>query len=173
MMKRFLRRILKDRRRDRRNEIVISVDYSAKDGPVHLFLKTSNISRGGAFIETSKPLPPGSEIELAFILPTAKDDPLALPTKVSCRAVIMHSYEGGKAKRKGMGVKFIDLSDDGWKKVESFIKAKEAKRQTASVLIASMPDIKEMSLSEEKAKELAEAQKELAKEIELFSDEEQ
>ncbi len=172
VIKRIIRKILGERRKDDRSEIVIPVDFSTKDGPLHLFLKTSNISRGGAFIETSKPLDEGSELELAFVLPTS-DDPFAPPRKISCRAVIVHAYEDSKGKRRGIGVKFLDLSDSDWQKIEEFIKTMEEKRRTASISLAKLPDVRDMPLSAEKAEEMKEAQKEALKELEEFSSENQ
>src|SRR5688500_151991 len=51
--------------------IQILVDYRA-DGS-YLFDFCKDIGKGGVFIETDKPQPPGSELELTFTIPDSKE----------------------------------------------------------------------------------------------------
>jgi PilZ domain-containing protein len=72
------------------------------------FVPVSDISLGGMFIITCEPLPIGSEFSMRLIL----DKPLRL------RCVVQHFVPG-----RGMGVKFVDLTDSSQIKLSTFLEA--------------------------------------------------
>lgn len=70
----------------------------------------SDLSVRGAYVDTSTPLPPGSEINLIFILP----DGMVVETE----AKVAHSQPGS-----GMGVTFTNLSLEQANYIRQFITA--------------------------------------------------
>src|SRR5689334_15476481 len=65
---------------------------------------TKNLSKGGTFIKTSRPLPIGSRCRFAFTLP-ALSEPLLIEGEVSwARTAEEAARTGGDA---GMGVEFV------------------------------------------------------------------
>lgn len=62
-----------------------------------------NLSRGGMFIATPQPAPPGSQVALTFNLPT-----LSHTFSMLARVVWMHSDETKPGAKGGMGVQFLD-----------------------------------------------------------------
>jgi len=75
-----------------RKPFFMSVDYSTRDRVYRDFIK--DISTGGVFIETLRPLPVGQEISMAFSFPNHRQN-----VKISGDVVRMNP--------KGIGVSFI------------------------------------------------------------------
>ena len=96
----------KDRRRDPRGPIELKVEYKR----VNTFFAdyTKNISKGGTFIKTRKPLDIGTEFLFRLHVP-ALEDPLALKGRVQW---IVKEGEEGPGESPGMGIRFIYDSDD-------------------------------------------------------------
>lgn len=89
-----------DKRRDPRISLALSVTVK-KDGEKYE-LTTVNISRGGAFIKTDKPLSIGELFDISIDL---------IDKKIECRGkVIWVNFPNEKSEYlSGMGVKFIDM----------------------------------------------------------------
>src|SRR5262245_15331313 len=89
-----------DRRKGQRTPIELTVDYKR----MNTFFAdyTKNISRGGTFIGTDKPLPVGTEFVFALGVP-AWGEPLRLRGKVIW---VTDSEEATKANPAGMGIEF-------------------------------------------------------------------
>lgn len=68
---------------------------------------TKNISKGGTFIRTSKPLPPGTEFVFVLIIPKL-DEPLRLNGEVVWTTEPTRATEEDPA---GMGIRFKYLDD--------------------------------------------------------------
>ncbi len=85
-----------DKRAHPRKKLLTMVDYATPDKFLHDYVH--NISEGGMFIQTRKPLAVGTEITLAFTIP--KSD---IPIKVKAEVVWI-----GK---KGMGIKFKEVDE--------------------------------------------------------------
>ena len=64
------------------------------------FMRASNVSAGGLFLEGSVPHPLGTNVALEFILPS-----LMQPLRVRGR-IVNHPHAGGEL---GMGVEFSDV----------------------------------------------------------------
>ena len=91
-------------RSDIRVQKTLSLTY--KDDMAFVRSYIGNISTGGLFIKTDKPLPQGEQFLLRLQLPD-----LAEPLKISCEVVWARTK--GQATQKeqaGMGVKFIEMS---------------------------------------------------------------
>lgn len=75
-----------------------------------------NISKTGMFIATMKPRKVGEEFGIAFEVPRYK-------TKVACRCRVARVKEGsGAHEQVGMGVLFLDISEEHQSKIDGWIK---------------------------------------------------
>lgn len=83
------------------------------------FLKayTSNISTGGLFIETAKPLKPGSQLPIKLQLPG-----LSERLRIKCEVMWARKKKDDDSNRlPGMGVKFIEISKKDLKILRHFL----------------------------------------------------
>jgi uncharacterized protein (TIGR02266 family) len=96
-----------EKRRHRRASLVTEVkcDPSGKDE----LLVTRDVSTGGLFIITKKPLPMDSSVSLSFNL--GDGHPL-----ISCRGKVVYSMQG-----MGMGIQFMDLPDESLQSLQKFV----------------------------------------------------
>lgn len=102
-----------DRRRFPRVETTIEVVY---DFGVESFSEyTLNISQGGLYIKTARPLEVGSAIEAEFALP-GLDHIFAIPGRVVWKKAVANE-EGPP----GMGIEFTELSATDRKFLNQFI----------------------------------------------------
>ena len=91
-------------RTDMRIQKTLSLTY--KDDQAFISAYTSNISTGGLFVKTDKPLRLGEQFLLRLQLPALQD-----PLKVSCEVSwVKGPAEGTKKEPAGMGLKFIEMS---------------------------------------------------------------
>jgi type IV pilus assembly protein PilZ len=95
-----------DRRQETRAPIELKVEYKR----VNTFFAdyTKNISRGGTFIATERPLPIGTEFVFALGIPQ-----LAEPLKLTGKVIwITKPEEGSQANPAGMGIEFQYASEE-------------------------------------------------------------
>jgi type IV pilus assembly protein PilZ len=79
---------------------------------------TKNISKGGTFIKTPRPLPVGSRCQFSFTLP-ALSDPLSLEGEVTW---LLSAEDAEKRKEEpGFGVKFVFKDDDSRREFEQLV----------------------------------------------------
>jgi CRP/FNR family cyclic AMP-dependent transcriptional regulator len=91
-------------RSDIRVQRTLSLTY--KDDMAFVRAYIGNISTGGLFIKTDKPLPQGEQFLLRLQFPD-----LTEPLKISCEVVWARSTEHATPREPaGMGVKFIEMS---------------------------------------------------------------
>jgi len=91
-------------RTDMRIQKTLSLTY--KDDQAFLSAYASNISTGGLFIKTEKPLRQGDQFLLRLQLPALKE-----PLKVSCEVAWVKGPAEATAKEPaGMGIKFLEMS---------------------------------------------------------------
>ncbi|MBN2061590.1 MAG: TIGR02266 family protein [Deltaproteobacteria bacterium] len=85
-----------------------SLSVSFKDKQSFLSSYTGNISSGGLFIKTNKPLEQDDEFNLKLQLPDLPE-----PLKIKCK-VAWASKGGDKSQKQpaGMGIKFIEMSEN-------------------------------------------------------------
>lgn len=95
-----------DRRKEQRAPIELKVGYKR----LNTFFAdyTRNISRGGTFIGTERPLPLGTEFVFALTVP-GLDEPLRLTGKVIWTTSV---EDATKANPAGMGIEFQYASDE-------------------------------------------------------------
>lgn len=75
-----------------------------------------NISRGGLFINTRKPLAVGTTVRLIISLPDA-----AFPFDLTGRVARVHELEPGGAQVPGMGIEFVDVDEEKRLRIEAFV----------------------------------------------------
>ncbi len=91
-------------RTDMRIQKTLSLTY--KDDQAFISAYTSNISTGGLFIKTDKPLRLGDQFLLRLQVPSLRE-----PLKISCGvAWVRGPEEATKKEPAGMGLKFIEMS---------------------------------------------------------------
>ena len=125
-----------DRRRNTRTPIELKVEYKR----VNTFFAdyTKNISRGGTFIATERPLPIGTEFIFALGIPHL-EEPLRLTGKVIW---ITKVDDSSKANPAGMGIEFQYSSDDERREKESAVEhlmADEFGEHLASKILGHKP----------------------------------
>jgi type IV pilus assembly protein PilZ len=105
----------RDRRRQARAAIELKVEYQR----LNTFFAdyTKNISKGGTFIGTERPLPVGTEFVFALGLP-GLPEPLRLRGKVIW---IVDAAVATKANPAGMGIEFIYRDDAEKRRMEALV----------------------------------------------------
>lgn len=89
-----------DKRSDGRAPIELKVEYKRQNAFFADY--TRNISRGGTFIRTTRPLPIGTEFVFKLFVPKL-DEPLRLVGEVSW---IVTEAEATDGREPGMGIRF-------------------------------------------------------------------
>jgi uncharacterized protein (TIGR02266 family) len=91
------------RRKDYRASVVLQLQYRNAG---HLLVSyCTNLSRGGLFVQSTEPLPPGSPLTLTLQIP-GEDEPVALEAVVRWS----RSFDADEGPA-GMGVSFDDVDD--------------------------------------------------------------
>ncbi len=102
-----------DRKIHPREPIELKVEYERLNAFFADY--TKNISRGGTFIHTERPLPVGTQFVFQLFIPTV-EKPLEL------RGVVMCVIEPGRASdaddAAGMAIRFVHASDEEKRQVE-------------------------------------------------------
>ncbi|WP_022852981.1 TIGR02266 family protein [Thermodesulfatator atlanticus] len=108
-----------DKRKHPRLEHVFRVDYSTPEALFNEFAE--NISEGGMFIKTSRPLEIGTEIIIEFKLPLLKE-----PIKVKGKVEWNTDMPGIRKPTPGMGVSFQGLSSEDKEKINKIVRQLKA-----------------------------------------------
>jgi type IV pilus assembly protein PilZ len=97
-----------DRRAEARRPIELKVEYKR----LNTFFAdyTKNISRGGTFIKTSRPLPIGTEFLFKLFIP-GRPEPLTIHGEVQ-RIVTDRDVDGDGTPDQGMAIKFVYREGD-------------------------------------------------------------
>lgn len=108
-----------ERRGQGRAPITLKVDYKR----LNTFFAdyTRNISRGGTFIRTTKPLEVGTEFVFVLTLPDAAN---ASTTELELTGEVkwvVRESEAGEGNPPGMGIQFVFQDDSERRKVEDFV----------------------------------------------------
>jgi uncharacterized protein (TIGR02266 family) len=76
----------------------------------------TNISHGGLFINTRKPLPVGTAVKILIQLPGA-----SFPFQLSGRVARVTDFDNRANMVPGMGIEFTDVDDPRRREIESFV----------------------------------------------------
>jgi type IV pilus assembly protein PilZ len=104
-----------DRRSAERHSITLRVDYKRMNTFFADYAK--NISKGGTFIRTSKPLDVGTEFVFVLSIPGQSD-------QLSLKGQVMWTVEAAAATEEhpaGMGIRFRFADHDERDKLEAFV----------------------------------------------------
>src|SRR5512138_2572703 len=76
----------------------------------------TNISHGGLFINTRKPLPVGTTVKILIQLPGA-----SFPCQLTGRVARVTDFDNRSNLVPGMGIEFVDIDDAKKRDIESFV----------------------------------------------------
>ncbi len=109
-----------DRRGDDRAPITLKVDYKRLNSFFADY--TKNISTGGTFIRTNKPLDIGTEFKFVLNMPEPTLDGAALKLELTGIVKwIVSEADATEEKPAGMGIQFVFASDEQRQRVETFV----------------------------------------------------
>jgi uncharacterized protein (TIGR02266 family) len=110
-----------EKRRQRRVPVQIQIQYQSADGFFQDYIR--NLSLGGIFIETAKPLPKNTKLRVEFRLPEMADP-------ITADGIVVHTLRVGRAKKNsavsGMGIRFSELKSSSKQVLESYLKVQGA-----------------------------------------------
>lgn len=110
----------KDNRDGNRIPIQLLVDYKS-DGH-YLFDFCRDLGTGGVFIETNKPMPQGSEIDLTFTIPDSKKTLTTKGQVIWVQEPLTHKVsDKNGSPTPGMGVQFKGFSENQRALLEEFV----------------------------------------------------
>lgn len=105
----------KEGRSGRRIPIQLLVDY--KSGGSYLFDFCKDLGTGGVFIQTDKPLPTGTTIDLTFTIPDSKETLVTKGTVIWVQSPVSDRED----LVAGMGVQFSGFSGEQRRILENFV----------------------------------------------------
>ena len=108
----------RDRSIDPRQPIELKVEYERLNAFFADY--TKNISRGGTFIQTRRPLPVGTEFLFLLYVPTL-ERPLEIRGRVKWVVEPGHGEAAAAGAPLGMGIRFEYASDDERRQVEHLV----------------------------------------------------
>jgi uncharacterized protein (TIGR02266 family) len=91
------------------------------DGEKVFFGYSTNLSCSGLFISTVNPAEPGSRFQIEVPLPA----PINRDVRCQCETIWKRSYSPKSPYEPGMGLRFIDLSDEDKKEIENWVKSRQ------------------------------------------------
>ncbi|GIX48207.1 MAG: hypothetical protein KatS3mg131_2418 [Candidatus Tectimicrobiota bacterium] len=106
-----------ERRRARRVPTKILLRYG--DAEQFFTDYIHNLSRGGIFVPTHTPLPPGTQLRIGFALPYC--DRLIVTTGVVVHSV--HADPRTGLGPSGMGIKFQSLSEEDLELIDKYVES--------------------------------------------------
>ena len=101
-------------RRSERLQHELLVAYRTVDGFITDW--AVNISRGGIFINTRKPLPVGTTVRLILSLPDA-----TFPFDLGGRVRRVVEFDNATNQVPGMGIEFLDVDEEKRARIERFV----------------------------------------------------
>ena len=102
-----------ERRRSERSQLTVRVDYTTVDEVFSEF--TRDINEGGLFIETEKPVAPGTEVSMYFSLPGSS-------ASVQTVGRVVRISTGEDGSQPGMGIEFDDLPSESLRTINDLIR---------------------------------------------------
>jgi type IV pilus assembly protein PilZ len=118
---------MSEQRQDARHPITLRVDYKRMNTFFADYAK--NISKGGTFIRTGKPLDVGTRFNFVLSIPS-RTEQLQLRGEVMW---IVSEEEATPTKVAGMGIRFVFEEDSEREKVHSFVESLMAETLGAHV----------------------------------------
>jgi uncharacterized protein (TIGR02266 family) len=110
-----MKREIKERRKHQRVSARILIKYGNAEQFFTDYIQ--NISRGGFFVPTYNPLPPGTRLDISFSLP-------GWNRLIETEGVVVHSVHGDPdqgGQPAGMGVRFDKLREESLKLIDKYV----------------------------------------------------
>jgi uncharacterized protein (TIGR02266 family) len=107
-----------DKRKNLRSPLLI-LKVKIDDGDKVFFGYAKNISKSGLFISTVNPQEPGSLFKIEVPLP----EPLNSSVQCEAEVVWKRHYTRGGPYEPGMGLRFLDISDEVADSIDEWIKS--------------------------------------------------
>ncbi|MFZ5993741.1 MAG: TIGR02266 family protein [Thermodesulfobacteriota bacterium] len=109
----------KERRQVSRKAVRLEIYYST---PTDIFTNLSqNLNEGGIFIETDRPAPVGTVVEIKFYLPGDHNKPIETHGVVVWSTNTLQGKGAGHT-RAGMGIEFENLDNHDKERINNFIR---------------------------------------------------
>ena len=105
---------MQERRREERIPVEVEVRYFSQEGFAIEWI--TNISKGGLFIKSENPLPPGTPLKITFSVP-GKDVPIELGGVVRWSV----SPSSSPSVIPGMGIQITEIDDKSRKILDAFV----------------------------------------------------
>jgi len=110
----------------RPDRVAVSLPVWCEGTGVHATLKTKNISTSGLFLKTDRPLAPGERLGVRFHIPV--EGMARVPIAGVCEVVRRVQAAGPPSEADadlipGVGVRFLDLGEDGARVLKRFVTA--------------------------------------------------
>jgi uncharacterized protein (TIGR02266 family) len=108
-----------ERRKHVRYAVRIRIRYRTADQFFQDYVQ--NISMGGIFVETTKPLSEGTRLSVEFSLP-------GMRVPISADGVVVHRLSGNRgsdASGNGMGIRFSELDEKSKRLLEEYVRRSE------------------------------------------------
>jgi uncharacterized protein (TIGR02266 family) len=110
-----MEREIKERRKHQRVPARILIKYGNAEQFFTDYIQ--NISRGGIFVPTYTPLPPGTHLKISFSLP-------GWDRLIETEGTVVHSVHGDPqqgGQPSGMGVQFQKLSEESLEQIDNYV----------------------------------------------------
>jgi len=112
--------IQKSKRRDLRAPLIVQ-KIKIEDGQKVFFGYSKNISRSGMFIASVNPLEPGTQVEVEIPLPSDHRQSV----RCGCEVIWKRLFSKKSIYEPGMGLKFLDISEDLAKELDEWATQEE------------------------------------------------
>ena len=115
----------RERRRERRVPVQIQIRYQTVDGFFQDYMR--NLSLGGIFIETAKPLPMNTKLRVEFCLPE-------MSNPIVADGVVVHTLRVGENRNpgvSGMGIRFAELEMSSRQVLEAYLQVQDGSATSA------------------------------------------
>ncbi len=105
---------MRNLRKHKRQGVILRVDYRNVDKFFTDFAE--NLSKGGMFIATARPLKPGTSIVLEFFLPDS-----SVKVRTRGEVVWVRNKPRSPREKRGMGIRFNGLAPKDKEKIDKLI----------------------------------------------------
>ncbi len=113
-----------ERRRDPRHSLIHPMRVRCRTWSEFRTFYTRDISRGGVFLRTTTPPPVGTSVRISLALPDQR--------AVELRATVVHVVPPGTPEETaGMGLRFLDLTDEQRARIDQLLSVASAAEGTA------------------------------------------
>ncbi len=106
----------KEKREHERKPLRLELNYRHANEGSFLYEESSNISKGGIFIQTSQPLAVGEDLVIRFAPPSGGDE-------IQVEGAVAWVNGGADTPNPGMGIAWSDLSEENRETIAGIVKA--------------------------------------------------